>query len=90
MEGIKNLELYAMPVVPDLNSRLFDFYHCMISYFCVEGGLFCSAGDIAKGLMNIIFPELYKYNVSSVTKVITNIICDSFPYGATNEVSYGV
>ena len=77
-----------MPVVPDLDSWLFDFYHCMGSYFCVEGGLFRSAGDIAKGLMNVVFPALHQYNVSSVTKVITNIIRASFPYGVPDEVSF--
>ena len=77
-----------MPVVPDLDSWLFDFYHCMGSYFCVEGGLFRSAGDIAKGLMNVVFPALHQYNVSSVTKVITNIIRASFPYGVPDKVSF--
>ena len=85
---LKNLELYAMPVVPDLDSWLFDFYHCMGSYLCVEGGLFRSAGDIVKGLMNVIFPQLHRYNISSVTKVITNIIRDSFPYGVPDKVSF--
>ena len=87
---LKNLELYAMPVVPDLDSWLFDFYHCMGSYFCVEGGLFRPAEDIKRGLMNVVFPELHRYNISSVAKLITNIIRDSFPYGVPEEVSYVV
>ena len=85
---LKNLELYAMPVVPDLDSWLFDFYHCMGSYFCVEGSLFRSELDIKKGLMNVVFPALHQYNVSSVTKVINNIIRASFLYGVPDEVSF--
>ena len=54
-----NLQLYAMLVVPVLKSWMFNPNHCMDSYICVEGGLFCSADQFAKSLMNFVFSELH-------------------------------
>ena len=59
----------------------------MGSYFCCEDGLFCAASDIAKGLINIVFPELHQYNIALVTGLITAIIRGNFPHEVPAEVS---
>ena len=62
----------------------------MDSFYCVEEGIFCSADQFAKSLMNFVFPELHPYNISTITTCITKIIWENLSHRMPKEVSLRV
>jgi len=76
---MKTINTYAMPMVSDKVSWLFDFYHYFGSYFCVENGLYRSEEDVKKGRMNMVFPSLMNVHEKSTTRQLTTILQSNLP-----------
>jgi hypothetical protein len=67
---LKKLEKYSMPMVPDFESYIFDFYHCMGCFFAIENGLLRSGNQIRRGLENVVFPSLFNVKTKNVAEKI--------------------
>ena len=59
-----------MPMVPDFESYLFDFYHFTECYFAIENGLLRSSNQIRRGLENVVFPSLFNVKTKNVAEKI--------------------
>ena len=84
---IKKIDKYAMPMIPNKLSWLFDFYHCLGCFFCCENGLFRTKEQIRKGHLNLVFPYLHKFGMASVTTHLTKIIRNNFPDGIPQAIA---
>jgi hypothetical protein len=67
---LKKLEKYSMPMVPDYESYLFDFYHSIGCFFAIENGLLRSSNQICRGLENVVFPSLFNVKTKNVAEKI--------------------
>ena len=84
---IKKIDKYAMPMIPNKLSWLFDFYHCLGCFFCCDNGLFRTEEQIRKGHLNIVFPYLHKFGIAWVTGHLTKIIRNNFPDGIPQAIA---
>jgi hypothetical protein len=84
---LKLLEKYAMmPMIPQHNYFLNDFYHCCLaSFWAVERGLFRSDGD-ERTIANFLFPDLHSMNDSGVTEKVTAVIRENLPEGCPADI----
>jgi hypothetical protein len=75
---LKTKEKYACPVVPDKDDFMPDVFHCLGSFWSVEGGLYRD-GEDQQAIASFLFPDLHSMNDSSVTKKVTGIIRENLP-----------
>ena len=75
----KTLNKYAMPMIPNKDNYLYDFYHCLGSFWAVEGGLFRNENE--RNIQSFLFPFLHGLKNATVSKKITDILRDNLPNG---------
>jgi hypothetical protein len=83
---MKQLEKYAMPMVPHRNHFLNDVYHSLGSFWAVERGLFRADDPDARAIANFVFPDLHSLNDSGVSKKVTAVIRENLPAGCPADI----
>lgn len=77
----KTLAKYAMSMFPYNLNYAIDWYHCIGSYWAVEGGLVRTAED--QGIESFLFKILHHIRNDSVASKVTGIIRSTLPAAAT-------
>jgi hypothetical protein len=77
-----------MPMVPDYESYLFDFYHSIECFFAIENGLLRSSNQICRGLENVVFPSLFNVKTKNVAEKIQKNVQRVLRNHLINEFGY--
>jgi hypothetical protein len=67
---MKRLRKYAMPMIPDSKSFLFDFYCCMGCFYCIESGLMMDEEQLKNGQENVVFTKLFLMKTNNVASAL--------------------
>ena len=79
---MKTLNNYSMPMGPNRDDWVTDFYHAMGRYWMMEKGLLRTAADVGVG--TYVFPSLHSLKDSSVTSQLTGLIRKHLPEGMSS------
>ena len=80
---MKTVNNYSMPMGPNKDDWVTDFYHAMGRYWCLEKGLLRTDGNVSAG--SYVFPRLHCMRDNSVTSQMTGFIRKNLPEGMSSR-----